>query len=152
MKGMFLIRAMLLKNDPALFPSKYIRSILNEAEDLSLLARMDSFYLKALHLQAIYACLESDLVRAHDFFESALRFINTQITEKHSYRLLPSDKGLIYDAVNFWIVYHEGAAFPLTPALLEKLDLSDAAVALYSGKRQLPVMLFATANYNMPSI
>ncbi len=151
MKAVFIIQACLVNHPMKELLFKSVKNILNEIEDLSILARLSKFYTKALHLQAVYANIQNDLGRTEEFYSAALESIVLAKNKTAQYCYFsPSDQALIMDAANFWITYTIQTPFPVSDRILHDSMLSDITSHL-SGKENIEISkLFGVASYNLP--
>ncbi|MAM33793.1 MAG: hypothetical protein CMI36_16440 [Owenweeksia sp.] len=128
-----------------------LKEMINEIEDLSIISRIDRFYIKALHLHAILNCHTGNTHGAKALFVAALEKLESDLQKntKNTY-ITPSNGALLWDAANFWIEYMIEEPFPIKHYLLRGTNVSDIHKAISNRQVKVPFTLFATESFNYP--
>ncbi|MBL4744724.1 MAG: hypothetical protein JKY08_00005 [Flavobacteriaceae bacterium] len=147
-KAIFMARLELGKENANDYKLDLIQKVTNEIEDISITAKYDKFYIKALHLHAILSSINKSNLRAKDFYISALyKLKEMQAFDRY---IQPSNLALIYDAIIFWKSTMPNEKFPLSKSFFYKYKIESIYSELEYNDHVKSNMLFANKTYNFP--
>jgi hypothetical protein len=151
-KAVMMARDELSQEIPENYKIEQILELSKEIEDISIVSIFNHFYVKSLHLQAILYSFLGNLNRAMAFYSSALEILEDKFRESQgAISVSPSEKALIWDAVNFWNSNNIKKIFPLDeklffvqePNLTIKMHIENKII-------KEPSLMFAKDDFNYP--